>query len=245
MRYLCVVTYDGTNYAGWQIQNDAKSIEEEIEKVISKILNSETKIYASGRTDAGVHALGQTFHFDSDKIKDVGKFLYSLNSLLPDDIFVQSIETVHDDFNARISAIDKTYEYRLNAGKYSVFTRNFENQFLQKLDVERMKKSANLFVGKHCFKNFTSKPEDLDNFVRTINSIKISEHEGTIKFEFNGDGFMRYMVRMLVGTLIQVGLGKLNDEQIEDLLNSQERRIVSYKADANGLYLVKVNYGQK
>lgn len=245
MRYLCVVTYDGSNYAGWQIQNDAKSIEETIEKVISKILNEETKIFGSGRTDAGVHALGQTFHFDSDKIKDKGKFLYSLNSLLPEDIFVQSINEVSDNFNARLSAIDKTYEYRLNTGKYSVFTRNFEHQFLQKLDIKSMQNAAKLFIGTHSFQNFTSKPEDTQNFVRTINLIDIFENNNVVVFRFNGNGFMRYMVRMIVGTLIQVGLGKLKNDDIKEILDSSERKIVSYKASANGLFLVNVNYGEK
>lgn len=242
MRYLCVVTYDGTNYAGWQIQNDAKSIEETIEVTISKILNTPTKIYGSGRTDAGVHAIGQTFHFDSNKIKDEGKFLYSLNSLLPEDIFVKSIRQVSDDFNARLSATSKTYEYRLNSGKYSVFTRNFETQFLQKLDVDAMKKASQKMLGTHCFQNFTSKADDQRNFVRTINKIDISQKDEVITFYFNGDGFMRYMVRMLVGTLIQVGLGKLTSDEVEEILNNKNRQVVSYKADAKGLYLLEVNY---
>lgn len=245
MRYLCVVSYDGTNYAGWQKQNDAVSVEETIEKVISKILNKETKIYGSGRTDAGVHALGQTFHFDVENIKDNGKFLYSLNSLLPEDINVISIKEVDDNFNARLSAIDKTYEYRLNTGKYSVFTRNFENQFMQKLDVKSMQKAAKLFEGNHNFQNFTSKPKDTQNFVRTINYISIEEFNDLITFKFNGDGFMRYMVRMITGTLIQVGLGKLDIAQIKELLDTKERKIVSYKANANGLFLVNVNYDEK
>lgn len=245
MRYLCVVSYDGTNYAGWQIQTDVNSVEETIEKQLSKILNEEIKIYGSGRTDAGVHALGQTFHFDTEKIKDEGKFLYSLNSLLPDDIFIESITKVDSDFHARLSAVDKTYEYRLNTGKYSVFARNFENQYLQKLDVKAMQNAAKLFEGTHCFQNFTSKPEDEDNFVRTINNISISENIGKIVFRFNGDGFMRYMVRMIVGTLIQVGLGKLSIDKINEILNSKDRKTVCYKADANGLYLVSVNYTQK
>lgn len=245
MRYLCVVAYDGSNYAGWQIQNDARSIEETIEKAISKILNEETRIFGSGRTDAGVHAKGQTFHFDSNKIKENGKFLYSLNSILPEDIFVESMKEVSVDFNARLSAIDKTYEYRLNTGKYSVFARNFENQFLQKLDIKSMQKASKILIGTHCFQNFTSKPEDKENFVRTINKIGIEENDGLVIFVFNGNGFMRYMVRMLVGTLIQVGLGKLSCDDLEKILNAKERKIVCYKADANGLYLMNVNYAQK
>lgn len=245
MRYLCVVSYDGTSYAGWQIQPDALSIQEVIENKISMILNKQTKIYGSGRTDAKVHALGQTFHFDSDEIKDLDRFKYSLNQVLPDDIVIKSIENVNDDFNARISAVDKTYLYVLNMGEYNPFKRNYETQLCRKLDVEMIKKASELFKGKHNFQNFTSKEDDEDNFVRTIYGIEVVQDEDKLSLTFNGDGFMKYMIRFIVGMLIQVGLGKVSLQEIEDTLNQKERNVISYKAEPQGLYLLRVNYSKK
>lgn len=245
MRYLCIVEYDGTSYAGWQIQPDAVSIQETIEKVLSKILNIETKIYASGRTDAGVHAYGQTFHFNSKEISDTGKFLYSLNSLLPDDIYVTSMKCVDDDFNARISAIDKTYIYILNMGEFDLFNRNYVYQLMNQLNIEKMIEASKCFLGEHNFQNFTSKTEDENNFTRVIYKLNIEKENNIVTFTFNGNGFMKYMIRFIVGTLIQVGLGKLNLDEINNLINTKERHIVSYKAPANGLYLVNVNYMKK
>ena len=242
MRYLATVSYDGGRYEGWQIQVDALTIEEEIEKSISKILNTPTKIYGSGRTDKGVHAHGQTFHFDSDKINDIDKFRYSLNCVLPKDIFVSDVKLVSDDFHARYNVKSKTYIYLINMGEYDLFNRNYIYQLLRPLDVELMKKCSELFIGNHNFMNFTSKKEDESNYVRTINSIEITNKNNIISLTFNGNGFMRYMVRMIVGTLIEVGLHRLSIEEVKDILNQKERNVVSFKAPSEGLYLEKVEY---
>ena len=242
MRYLATIEYVGTNYAGWQIQPNGVSIEEEIEKVLSRILNRKTKIYGSGRTDAGVHAHGQTFHFDAFQIKDLGKFMYSLNSLLPSDMHVLDIRQVRDDFNARYDAKSKTYSYYINMGEYDPFERDKMYQFLRKLDVEKMMEALDAFKGTHNFQNFTSKLEDMNNYVRTIHEASIEQVGDILKITFTGNGFMRYMVRMMVGALIEVGLGKLTEMQIKILLVDINRKVVSYKAPANGLYLEKVTY---
>ena len=242
MRYLATIEYVGTNYAGWQIQPNGVSIEEEIEKVLSRILNRKTKIYGSGRTDAGVHAHGQTFHFDAFQIKDLGKFMYSLNSLLPSDMHVLDIRQVRDDFNARYDAKSKTYSYYINMGEYDPFERDKMYQFLRKLDVEKMMEALDAFKGTHNFQNFTSKPEDMNNYVRTIHEASIETVGDILKITFTGNGFMRYMVRMMVGALIEVGLGKLTEMKIKILLVDINRKVVSYKAPANGLYLEKVTY---
>ena len=210
---------------------------------MSQILNTETKIVGSGRTDAGVHALGQTFHFDvKEQIKNLGKFKYSLNSILPEDIFISSIKRASDDFHARYNVKEKTYIYYLNMGEYDLFSRHYQTQFRRELDVKKMKEVIKVFEGKHCFQNFTTKKEDQDGFIRTIKSAKISQKGKLLKFTFIGDGFMRYMVRLIVGTLIEVGLGKINKNDVEKLLNSSERNIVSWKANPEGLYLAKVKY---
>ena len=242
MRYLAVVQYDGTDFVGWQIQPNGRSVEEEIEKVLSQILNTPTKIYGSGRTDAKVHAIGQTFHFDSKEIKDLGKFTYSVNKMLPEDIHILYINPVDDKFNARFSVKDKTYLYIINTGKFDVFNRRFVNQYLQELDIKAIKEASKLFIGKHNFQNFTSKEEDEDSFIRTINSFDVVVNGDAISFYINGDGFMRYMVRMIVGTLIEVGLGKLSIDKVEYYLETPKRNPVPYKAAPEGLYLLKVNY---
>ena len=241
MRFLATIEYDGTKYAGWQIQPNGVSIEEEIEKVLSKLLNKEMKIYGSGRTDAGVHALGQTFHFDAD-IKDIDKFKYSLNCLLPRDMHVLNIEKKGDDFHARYLVKEKEYIYYINMGEYDPFNKDYMYQFQRPLDVDKITEASKLFIGEHCFQNFTSKDEDQDRFVRNIYSIDLSKKDDILKITFRGNGFMRYMIRMIVGTFIEVGLGRLEIAKVKEYLEQKERKVVSYKAPANGLYLSKVIY---
>ena len=245
MRYLAIVSYRGTNFCGWQKQTVSKlpSVEVTIESVISRILNQETKIYGSGRTDAGVHALGQTFHFDTLKELDVVKFAHSLNELLPEDIRIQSITLVSDDFHARFNAKGKTYIYKIrNAKVSSPFKSDLEYTLGQPLDIDKMVEAAKVFEGKHNFQNFNSKEEDDAGFIRDINHISVSSKNDKIIISMTGDGFMRYMVRMIVGTLIQVGLGKLTSEDIKKILEDPVRKPSSYKAPAYGLYLKEVLY---
>ena len=245
MRYLAVVSYRGTLFCGWQKQTVSKlpSIEVTIEDVMSRILSSEIKICGSGRTDAGVHALGQTFHFDSNKELDVNKFAHSLNELLPKDIRILSVEKVSDDFHARFNAKSKTYLYKIRNKKVSdPFSSDLEYTLGQKLDVEKMVEASKLFVGEHNFQNFTSKEEDEQKFSRNIWEIDIRSEKDNIEILLKGNGFMRYMVRMIVGNLIQVGLGKMTSSDVKKALESNERKPSSYKAPAYGLYLKEVEY---
>ena len=242
MRYLVKVSYDGTRYGGWQIQPDAISIEEEIEKVLSKLLNTRVKIYGSGRTDAGVHAHGQTFHFDSPKELNIDKFRYSFNCLMPADIYALYIEKKSDDFHARYDAKSKRYNYLINIGEYDPFLDHHVYQLGRALDIDKMKGASKKFVGEHNFQNFTSKDEDQSNFVRNIYSIDISKDKNIIKLSFVGSGFMKYMVRMIVGTLIEIGLGRLDSSYIDENLDKNERKVTSYKAPSEGLYLEEVTY---
>ena len=248
MRILGIVQYDGTNFIGWQIQPEGRSVQEEIEKVISRILDTPTKIHGSGRTDAGVHALAQTFHFDTNKEDiDLGKLRYSINCLLPLDIHVVSLSIVDENFHARYDVSSKTYLYSLSLGEYDVFTHRYSAQFPRNLDIEAITKASKLFIGTHDFKNFTSKETDKNNFVRTIFEFDVNLVESTLIFKITGSGFMRYMVRMIVGTLIEVGLNKINEDDISALLDSRIRSISPYKAPAEGLFLMNVTYerGQK
>lgn len=245
MRYLAITSYKGTNFCGWQKQTVSKlpSIEETIESVLSRILSEKIKIYGSGRTDAGVHALGQTFHFDTEKELDIYKISHSLNELLPEDIRILSLSKVSDDFHARFNVNKKTYIFKIRNSKVSdPFKNDLEYTLSQKLDVEKMKEASKLFLGEHNFMNFTSKEEDDSNFVRNIFDLSISEEKENITISMTGNGFMRYMVRMIVGNLIQVGLGKLSTEDLNKNLNDKIRKPSSYKAPAYGLYLKEVLY---
>ena len=244
MRYIGIVSYDGTNFIGWQIQPNGRSVQEEIEKVISQILNTPTRIHGSGRTDAGVHAIAQVFHFDVESsIVDLNKFRYSVNRLLPNDIHVKAFSIVEDNFHARYDVVDKTYLYTLNMGEYDIFNRHIITQFMRPLDVNKIKECAQLFIGKHNFKNFTTKEEDKNDFERTIFEFNVDQVDEGLVFQITGSGFMRYMVRLIVGTLVEVGLGKLDKEDIEDLLTREDRSVTPYKAPPEGLFLAHVGYG--
>ena len=245
MRIFGVVAYQGGQYQGWQKQSDAPSVEETIESVFSKILNQDINIYGSGRTDAGVHAYHQTFHFDIQKEDiDLGKLKYSVNCLLPKDILIKELKIVDDDFHARFSIKEKTYEYVIRFGERDVFHYQNEATILVPTDIKKMKECLSLFVGKHNYQNFTSKEEDEAGFVREIKEIKVvfKKEENRMKITLTGDGFMRYMIRYIVGTSLAIAQGKEDISFIKENLDSEKRNIVSYKAPAEGLFLKDVKY---
>lgn len=241
-RYLVTCSYDGTHYKGFQKQIDGGTIQDNIEEVLSKLLNTKIVIHASGRTDAQVHAYNQTFHFDSEKVLDTTKFIYSMNCLLNQDIHIKSIKVVDNDFHARISAKKKHYRYVINMGEKDPFYINYHYQLNKELDVDKIKDAAKLFCGEHNFQDFTSKEEDFSSFIRNIDNIEVNKVDDILIIDFYGNGFMRYMIRMIVGTLVAIGLGKENNHFILEHLDKKERRIISYKVPGNGLYLVEVIY---
>ena len=249
MRVFCVVQYKGTKYYGWERQIGQISVEEEIENALSKIFNQEINIFGSGRTDAGVHALGQTFHFDVDENKyDKFDLMYRLNCILPEDINIEEVTYLEEgsDFHARYSAKRKVYEYRLSQNAKNPFRydqcwmiarANFDTKLLE-LGMEK-------FLGKHNFINFTSKEEDNDGFIREIYEIKwgFDEENREIGIRIEGNGFMRYQIRYIVGTLVAVATRKVDLDYIDEKLNNTEHRsITAYKAPAHGLYLMEVKY---
>ena len=244
MRILALTKYRGTNYAGWQRQPNALSIQEVIEKELSKYFNREITIYGAGRTDAGVHALGQRFHFDIDVDElDIDRLIYSLNKMLPDDISIEDMEEVEPDFHARLSAKSKIYNYLISFESKSPFFYDTCYLCPKKFDVPTFKEALKRFVGKHNFKNFTSKEEDKDNFVREIYSIDVVGEEEFLSITFRGTGFMRYMIRFIIGYAMDVAYGKYDIESIDELLDdSSERHIIASKAPSRGLLLVAVEY---
>lgn len=243
MRIHGVCSYLGTNYYGWQKQINENSIQSEIEKVLTKVLNSETNIFGSGRTDAGVHALRQHFHFEVKKEVDLSKLIYSLNSLLPTDIKIISLEEVSEDFHARFSATKKEYIYKISKSAKDPFKKDLYWLNPRPFDVEKFKEALNLFVGEHNYQDFTSKEEDEQNYVRRIDSIFVKEVENDYEIEFIGNGFMRYQIRFMVGTAMSVANGEIDINYIKTHLDSnKEREISHYKAPSNGLYLAEVFY---
>ena len=243
MRVLGVCSYKGTNYYGWQKQVGFVSVQSTIEEVLSKVYDSPISITGSGRTDAGVHALRQYFHFDTEKEKDLKQLAYSLNKMLPEDIKILSFEKVEDDFHARYNAKRKIYEYRIVLKNKDPFQDQLAYVYPMEFDFDLFKKALDKFVGKHNYQDFTSKEEDEGGFVREIYEIKVDKKDNNISVVFEGNGFMRYQIRNMVGAALNVSNKKEDLNFIDYHLKEDKNRvIISYKAPANGLYLVDVLY---
>lgn len=242
MRYKVVLSYKGSSYSGWQKQINALSVQEKIETALCLILNSKTSIHGSGRTDAGVHALGQVFHFDSEKTLIARKTIHSLNKLLPDDINIISINKVSDAFHARFSAKKKRYSYYIKMQNKDPFFFDRALLINKDLKLASVRKLAKLFVGSHNFANFTSKETDKNNFIRSVYKVSVSKIDDMMKITFEGNGFMRGQVRIMVGSILAVVSEKERQGFIEENLKAKTRQIIGHKAPAHGLYLEKVFY---
>ena len=243
MRIKSIISYNGAAYFGFQTQNkkEMNSVQDEIEKVLSRIFNMPIEINASGRTDRGVHALGQVIHFDVNvDTVDLYRLRYSINCMLPSDISFKEMEVVNEDFHSRFSAKNKTYMYVINTGEKNVILKDQVYNLSRNLDFTMLKEGTNLFLGTHSFHNFCTNNEG--DFIRTINSFVVEQKGEYLVFKINGSGFRRYMVRMIIGTLIEVGLNKLSLEEVKETLETKEDKRVRYKAPSEGLYLVEVNY---
>lgn len=241
MKYIINFSYDGTNYYGYAKQVDKITIQEELETKLSKILNSETKIYASGRTDKKVHAIEQVADFQTTKELDCNKLKIQLNKILNKDIHINYVKEVLDNFSSRFSVKKKTYIYIINHAEPTPFLRNYEF-FENRIDISKIQECLNLFKGKHNFQNFTSKESDEDNFIRTIYDFKVLVRKDKYIFKITGDGFMKYMVRKIIGVLIEIGKGNLTIDYIKQNLDTNLRDIVTYTAEPQGLYLFKIYY---
>ena len=242
MKILGICSYKGTNYYGWQKQVGYTSVQSTIEQYLSQIYDMPITIYGSGRTDAGVHALGQTFHYVTDKEKDLNQLAYSMNKMLPDDIKIISLQKVSDDFHARYSAKQKVYEYRIALSNKDPFQNDLAYVYPMKLDAVLFNKALQQFVGQHNYQDFTSKEEDENGFMREIYKINVEQNKEFVFVRFVGNGFMRYQIRNMIGTAINIANGKEELSFIDKHLDSDKRDIVSYKAPASGLYLVEVIY---
>ena len=244
--YKLTIAYDGTNYSGWQIQPNGISIQQKINEVLTTLLNHEAYCIGSGRTDAGVHANAQVAHFLSSKQIDFRRFLYSLNSLLPKDIKVTSIENVPLDFHARYSAKGKIYHYHLHISPFlSPFNRLYALHVYYPLDIALLKKAATCFVGTHDFTAFANDSHlgaaSYDP-VRTIKRIDVVQTDDGLRLEFEADGFLYKMVRNITGTILEVGRGIRSLDSIQTTLSSRNRGLAGKAAPAHGLFLQQVLY---
>ncbi len=244
MKVLGICSYKGTNYFGWQKQIGFISVQEKIEECLSKVYDTQINIQGSGRTDAGVHALKQYFHFVSDKEKDLKQLAYALNKMLPDDIKIISFTKVDDDFHARYNATRKIYEYRILLTNKDPLSYDLAYIYPMELNINLFKEALNKFVGTHNYQDFTSKEEDEGGFIRTIYRIDVIKENDLLRVVFNGNGFMRYQIRNMIGSAINVANGKEPLEFIDNHLKEgkEKREIIAYKAPASGLYLVDVIY---
>ena len=235
MKYMMVISYDGSKFHGFQRQRNVRNVQGYLEDELSKILNEEIIVKGAGRTDRGVHALYQVVHFETSK--DVSNLKKSLNSVL-EDLKIKKIKKVNEDFHARHSVKNKTYLYKVDLSNNK--DDNYYLKVRNNLDIKEMKKVSSLFLGTHDFKNFVA-GERLD-YIGTILDIKIYKFNNILYFKFKGIGFYRYMVRNLVGALLEVGKGKASKETIENMLKHPEIDKRLPTSSPNGLYLLKINY---
>lgn len=246
MRYFITFSYDGSDFRGYQKQPKGRTVQGELESVLKKINGDKTvNIVASGRTDAGVHAMNQKAHFDLDIEMDLDKLLHSMNSMLPSDIYVKTVQRVSDNFHARYATTGKEYVYLINMGDYNPLERKYVYQHKNKLDVVEMQRAMKYLEGTHSFKAFTKADDEREDYVRTLsqtNLIRDLKDVNKITLVFIGTGFMRYMVRNIVGTLIEIGEGKRRSEEIIDILKSEDRTLAGKTANPEGLYLRNVFY---
>ena len=248
-RILLITAYDGTNYCGWQVQKNGETIEGVLNRELSRLFGAEIAVIGASRTDSGVHALGNVAVFDTEARMPADKVAYALNSRLPGDIRIQRSLEVPPDFHPRKTACVKTYEYRILNREFELPSERLNSYFFRReLDVERMKAACPYFFGEHDFKSFCSIHTQAETTVRTIYSLEVLEEElpdlggRRIRIRVTGNGFLYNMVRILAGTLIQVGLGAYAPEDMEPMLMACDRQAAGPTAPAQGLTLIGMKY---
>ena len=240
MRYLAIVAYDGLDYNGFQRQTNGIGIQNIIEKAFRSMTQTEIQIHSAGRTDKGVHALGQAFHFDTTLEIDPETWIRALNDRLPLDIRILKVKRVSHDFHARHSAKSKIYRYVIAKKPSTPFTERYE-VYIKNLDVEPMKLAIKDLEGTHDFKGFCQHVKGKPT-MKTIHEITFKETNKHYIFTFHGNSFLKYMVRSMMGKLIEIGLHRLDRAVINEILETQNRKLAGKTAEAQGLFLVKINY---
>ena len=242
-RVKLIVAYDGTAYCGWQVQPNGPTIEGELNAALTILTGENIQVIGASRTDAGVHGLCNVAVFDTESPIPGEKFSYALSQRLPEDIRVRNSEEVAPDFHPRHQASRKTYAYRILNAEFPDPTKRLYTHFTyHKMDVSQMQKAAEYFVGEHDFKSFCSPAATVESTVRTIYKCQVSKEGELITIEVQGNGFLYNMVRIMAGTLMEVGCGRMLPEQIPDILKQKDRNAAGPTAPAKGLCLVKYEY---
>lgn len=240
---VLTIAYDGTNYCGWQVQPEGKSISLEIINAVYKITKEKVKLYGSGRTDAGVHAYAQVANFYTESAIPAERLIGAINAYLPSEIVITNAYEADSKFNARFSAAGKIYEYKiLNAPLPSPFWVNKTWHIKYKLDIQKMSEICRLLEGEHDFKAFMASGSFVKDTVRTLYELSIKKENDIITITAKGSGFLYNMVRIITGTLVQAGSGKLSAEDVKNILSSLDRTKGAITAPACGLYLKEVLY---
>ena len=249
MNCKLLIQYDGTDFHGWQIQGDLRTVQGELTHALSLLEGRSVNVHGSGRTDAGVHAEGQVASVEIQREITNEKLRNALNANIGRDVRVLGVDAVPDDFHARYSAVEKTYVYRIvNQHVISPFWWRYVHQEARPLDLERMRRGAELFLGKHDWTAFSAAQSDVEDRVRTVTHVEIGERAdarlggAVIEFRVSAEGFLRYMVRAMAGTLLAIGRGELDPEAITEALATGNRPTVAATAPACGLTLLSVRY---
>ncbi len=244
MRYFCEISYNGTNYHGWQNQDNAVGVQEVVENALSKLLREKIGIVGSGRTDTGVHCLQQFFHADIEAEFDSNQLLQRLNAFLPKDIVIKTILKVKPEAHARYDARARAYEYRITRVK-DPFLTQFAYYFFRDLDVSTMNRAAALLRGRHDFRCFSKVKTDVNHFICEVKQAGWNQKGELLVFRITANRFLRGMVRALVGTLLDVGTGKISEKEFREIIHSKDRKKAGMNVPPEGLYLVKVKYPKK
>ncbi len=240
--YKLTIAYDGTEYKGWQYQPDQRTIQETIHRALQVITKKNPKIYGAGRTDAGVHALGQVANFHTKLSIPPDSMKKAINSLLPPDIRILKCEIVEERFNSRFHSKGKVYEYRIYRGEIvSPFHYRYVAHVTNSLDIIAIKEASKFLLGEKDFSSFTS-DSSWKSKVRKIEIIEVNEEEEMLYFKIRGNGFLKYMVRIMVGTLLEVGKGKISTEDFGKIVEAKDRTLAGPTAPPQGLFLLRVLY---
>ncbi len=240
MRYLLELAYDGTNYHGWQVQPNANTVQAEVNKALSTVLREEITTLGSGRTDTGVHAEQQFVHFDTEQ-QLTDKVIQQLNGVSPNDLAFYTIKEVSADFNVRFDAISRAYRYRIESAK-NPFLLNQYYRYHKPVNVEAMSQAAKILLEHTDFECFSKVHTEVKTFQCTIMQAEWKQEENKLEFYIKANRFLRGMVRAIVGTLLEVGLGKISEQQFREIIESKNRNNAGRAVPAEGLYLVEVNY---
>ena len=242
-RVKLVVAYDGTNYHGWQVQDNGITIEEVLNRTISELVQEDIKVIGASRTDAGVHACGNVAVFDTESRIPGDKFSFALNQRLPEDIRIQESCEVDADLHPRYADTVKTYEYNILNRRFELPSKRLYAAFCYyPMDIERMNQAAAYLVGEHDFKSFCSAGAQVQTTVRTIYAVNVTKDDDMVHIRITGNGFLYNMVRIIAGTLMQVGTGLMEPEQVKEILEARDRSKAGPTAVAKGLTLVEIRY---